>query len=367
MIGTASPRSRDDLSDTSSLHSQDHSAFHERQRSFDLASGRHARDWSGDSQPFEGALSPEAHSSQGGYHSQQGSLTSADDVEPLPPGWSCAITKEGAIYFINEIERTTTWVDPRTNRPTKNTQQQMQEVLASNVDYTSLPLPEGWEMSYTPEGVPYFIDHKRQTTCWTDPRSIMYSTNNSALEQEKARIRLKQLKLASEELELQLQLIKAQQMTLESELTDKDDRSQQAKAEAKALFATEESNLATKFSMIQGQFQQLQGKDKGSHRYASSDPSWMQGHSAHEMGQYPTSKLRISSDDKTTERHDTSFDSDTLQQVQLNSMDANELSPRNPGMFAPTFSQPALGSSINDIFNTSDLPVEFDEYMGSWC
>jgi hypothetical protein len=59
----------------------------------------------------------------------------------------------------------------------------MQEMLAP-VDYTNLPLPEvrtfsheafacclsfyqGWEMAYTPEGVPYFIDHKRQTTCWT--------------------------------------------------------------------------------------------------------------------------------------------------------------------------------------------------------
>ena len=39
-------------------------------------------------------------SSYGGHHSQQSSMTSVDDVEPLPPGWSCAITKDGAIYFI---------------------------------------------------------------------------------------------------------------------------------------------------------------------------------------------------------------------------------------------------------------------------
>jgi hypothetical protein len=30
----------------------------------------------------------------------QSSYTSVDDLEPLPPGWACAITKEGSIYFI---------------------------------------------------------------------------------------------------------------------------------------------------------------------------------------------------------------------------------------------------------------------------
>ena len=34
-------------------------------------------------------------------------------------------------------------------------------------DVTNLPLPEGWEMALTAQGVPYFIDHKRKTTCWT--------------------------------------------------------------------------------------------------------------------------------------------------------------------------------------------------------
>jgi hypothetical protein len=26
---------------------------------------------------------------------------------------------------------------------------------------------QGWEMAFTPQGVPYFIDHKRKTTSWT--------------------------------------------------------------------------------------------------------------------------------------------------------------------------------------------------------
>lgn len=32
------------------------------------------------------------------------------------------------------------------------------------------PLPPGWEMKYTPEGVRYFVDHNCRTTTFKDPR-----------------------------------------------------------------------------------------------------------------------------------------------------------------------------------------------------
>ena len=32
------------------------------------------------------------------------------------------------------------------------------------------PLPEGWEMRYTAEGVRYFVDHNSRTTTFQDPR-----------------------------------------------------------------------------------------------------------------------------------------------------------------------------------------------------
>ena len=32
------------------------------------------------------------------------------------------------------------------------------------------PLPEGWEMRYTGEGVRYFVDHNTKTTTFQDPR-----------------------------------------------------------------------------------------------------------------------------------------------------------------------------------------------------
>lgn len=33
------------------------------------------------------------------------------------------------------------------------------------------PLPEGWEMRYTGEGVRYFVDHNSRSTTFQDPRA----------------------------------------------------------------------------------------------------------------------------------------------------------------------------------------------------
>lgn len=33
------------------------------------------------------------------------------------------------------------------------------------------PLPSGWEMRYTNEGIPYFVDHNTRTTTFNDPRT----------------------------------------------------------------------------------------------------------------------------------------------------------------------------------------------------
>uniref|UniRef100_A0AAY4DF15 E3 ubiquitin-protein ligase n=1 Tax=Denticeps clupeoides TaxID=299321 RepID=A0AAY4DF15_9TELE len=59
----------------------------------------------------------------------------------------------GRVYFVNHNTRTTQWEDPRT-------QGMIQEP----------PLPPGWEMKYTTEGVRYFVDHNSRTTTFKDPR-----------------------------------------------------------------------------------------------------------------------------------------------------------------------------------------------------
>ena len=35
------------------------------------------------------------------------------DLGPLPHGWEQAMTQDGEIYYINHIEKTTSWFDPR--------------------------------------------------------------------------------------------------------------------------------------------------------------------------------------------------------------------------------------------------------------
>lgn len=34
----------------------------------------------------------------------------------------------------------------------------------------TIPLPSGWEMRFSPAGLPYFLDHNTKTTTWNDPR-----------------------------------------------------------------------------------------------------------------------------------------------------------------------------------------------------
>ncbi|KAI4896093.1 hypothetical protein NFI96_026441, partial [Prochilodus magdalenae] len=40
------------------------------------------------------------------------------------------------------------------------------------------PLPEGWEMRFTVDGIPYFVDHTKRTTTYIDPRTGKSSLEN---------------------------------------------------------------------------------------------------------------------------------------------------------------------------------------------
>ncbi|CAI4227687.1 unnamed protein product [Auanema sp. JU1783] len=86
---------------------------------------------------------------------QSNSLTPSDDpLGPLPDGWEKRPdTNTGRMYFVNHVNRTTQWEDPRTQ------------------GVSDQPLPEGWEMRFTEQGVPFFIDHKTKTTTYNDPRT----------------------------------------------------------------------------------------------------------------------------------------------------------------------------------------------------
>lgn len=89
------------------------------------------------------------------YLLQSNTMISSDDpLGPLPNGWEKrADPNTGRVYFVNHVNRTTQWEDPRTQ------------------GVSDEPLPDGWEMRFTEQGVPFFIDHNTKSTTYNDPRT----------------------------------------------------------------------------------------------------------------------------------------------------------------------------------------------------
>ena len=68
----------------------------------------------------------------------------------------------GRVFYINHAEKKTTWVDPRSGRPS-------QLPSANNVPNRRHeddlgPLPEGWEERVHTDGRIFFIDHNTRAT-----------------------------------------------------------------------------------------------------------------------------------------------------------------------------------------------------------
>ncbi|XP_054902731.1 protein KIBRA isoform X2 [Poeciliopsis prolifica] len=80
---------------------------------------------------------------------------------PLPHGWEEAKDFDGKIYYINHIEKTTSWIDPR-DRQTKP---------LTFADCIGDELPVGWEEAYDPVVGAYYVDHNNKRTQLEDPRA----------------------------------------------------------------------------------------------------------------------------------------------------------------------------------------------------
>lgn len=120
-------------------------------------------------------------------HLRQPSYEISDDV-PLPPGWEMAKTPSGQRYFLNHIDQSTTWQDPRKTMIQQLNQTNMTSpvpVQQQNLlNPASGPLPDGWEQAITPEGEIYYINHKNKTTSWLDPRlDTRYALNQQRVTQ----------------------------------------------------------------------------------------------------------------------------------------------------------------------------------------
>ncbi|XP_076177949.1 E3 ubiquitin-protein ligase Nedd4 isoform X2 [Ptiloglossa arizonensis] len=90
--------------------------------------------------------------------------------EGLPLGWAMQIAPNGRVFFIDHIYRKTTWIDPRTGRPS-SIPNHIAPSTTPRSDLDQLgPLPEGWEERVHTDGRIFFIDHNTRTTQWEDPR-----------------------------------------------------------------------------------------------------------------------------------------------------------------------------------------------------
>ncbi|KAH7910826.1 hypothetical protein BJ138DRAFT_1152053 [Hygrophoropsis aurantiaca] len=115
-----------------------------------------------------------------------------DEQGPLPSGWERRFDDRGRPYYVDHSRQVTTWVRPPTmptpaQRPhTASAAATQPTTPASSGPYADVPLPLGWEERRTPEGRPYFVDHRTRSTTWTDPRAsqvtpAVSATNNANL------------------------------------------------------------------------------------------------------------------------------------------------------------------------------------------
>ncbi len=87
-----------------------------------------------------------ANSAKGTRQSSRNAL-----VPPLPPGWDYSYSDKGRMFFIDHANKTTSWIDPRNNKPSS----------VPNLDFENRigPLPSGWEERRHQDGRIFYIDH----------------------------------------------------------------------------------------------------------------------------------------------------------------------------------------------------------------
>ncbi|CAF1517784.1 unnamed protein product [Rotaria magnacalcarata] len=104
-------------------------------------------------------------------------VSTVDELGRLAPNWQMFTADNGRVFYIDHVNKRTTWIDPRTGKPTLLPA--VQTELSQNG-----PLPANWEIRTLTDGRVYYIDHLSKTTTWTDPRiagpAVPYSRDYEA-------------------------------------------------------------------------------------------------------------------------------------------------------------------------------------------
>lgn len=92
-------------------------------------------------------------------------------TDDLPFGWAQKKAPNGRVFFINHLDKTTTWLHPVTKEPSKIPNRDRRAANSGASAIVGLgPLPAGWEERKHKDGRTFFIDHNTKTTQWEDPR-----------------------------------------------------------------------------------------------------------------------------------------------------------------------------------------------------
>ncbi|XP_051490077.1 transcriptional coactivator YAP1 isoform X7 [Apus apus] len=151
---------------------------------------------------------PGAPSSQ---HLRQSSFEIPDDV-PLPPGWEMAKTPSGQRYFLNHIDQTTTWQDPRKAmlsqmNVTAPTSPSVQQNLMNSASAMNQRISQSAPVKQPPPLAPQ------------SPQGGVMGGSNSNQQQQ---MRLQQLQMEKERLRLKhqelLRQVRPQELALRSQL-----------------------------------------------------------------------------------------------------------------------------------------------------
>lgn len=99
------------------------------------------------SKPFRNFQSPDS--------SGQPKASAPPSDEALPDGWTAQVAANQRTFYIDHVNKVTTWIDPRTG-----VESESQELKEDEFG----PLPEGWGKRVYADGRIFFVDHKNEST-----------------------------------------------------------------------------------------------------------------------------------------------------------------------------------------------------------
>jgi Ca2+-binding EF-hand superfamily protein len=102
---------------------------------------------------------------------------SSEDEEPgLPEGWAEVVSEDGAIYWYNETDGSTTWVRPVSAEAVAEAEAEVADVFDNSLydsalDTSVAALPQGWVEVVSEDGTIYWYNEADGSTTWTRPEA----------------------------------------------------------------------------------------------------------------------------------------------------------------------------------------------------